>query len=259
MLPITSLRVFIRASHIESSAMGSNKKEPLDISDIGASLSAAATTAVSAGDRAGLVNALKNVNCVNGGRCVLLPSRAPRPEFGSSLPVIVATQSVCSITTSSDSNGDGGISAKIGESRRLISNLDGQQETQLGELESKSGIGMELDSRLYLHTVTETKLLVDTSGGEKLHINRHDIIKKIIDINGKVIEEIKEGIGDPQSDDECCNSCEEVREAYRRKGCGMTNPDLIDQCKREGFPQKIKDKEGEGCNIYGPLEVNKVA
>ncbi|KAI3675853.1 hypothetical protein L1987_85449 [Smallanthus sonchifolius] len=167
---------------------------------------------------------------------------------------------------------------------------------------------------LYLHTVTETKLVVDTSRGEKLHINfditfpavsctllsldamdisgeqhldiRHDIIKKRIDFNGKVIEEKKEGIGGPQierplqrhggrlehnetycgscfgaeaSDDECCNSCEEVREAYRRKGWGMTNPDLIDQCKREGFAQKIKDEEGEGCNIYGSLEVNKVA
>ncbi|XP_071725662.1 uncharacterized protein [Rutidosis leptorrhynchoides] len=167
---------------------------------------------------------------------------------------------------------------------------------------------------LYLHTVTESKLVVDTSRGEKLHINfditfpsvsctllsldamdisgeqhldiRHDIIKKRIDHNGNVIEERKEGIGGPQidkplqrhggrlehnetycgscfgaeaTDDECCNSCEEVREAYRRKGWGLTNPDLIDQCKREGFAQRIKDEEGEGCNIYGSLEVNKVA
>ncbi|KAI3789062.1 hypothetical protein L2E82_01849 [Cichorium intybus] len=28
---------------------------------------------------------------------------------------------------------------------------------------------------------------------------------------------------------------------------------------REGFAQKIKDEEGEGCNIYGSSEVNKVA
>ena len=32
-----------------------------------------------------------------------------------------------------------------------------------------------------------------------------------------------------QSDEDCCNSCEEVREAYRRKGWALTNPDLIDQ------------------------------
>ncbi|RVW65405.1 Endoplasmic reticulum-Golgi intermediate compartment protein 3 [Vitis vinifera] len=34
---------------------------------------------------------------------------------------------------------------------------------------------------------------------------------------------------------------------------------FISMCKREGFLQRIKDEEGEGCNIYGFLEVNKVA
>jgi hypothetical protein len=62
-----------------------------------------------------------------------------------------------------------------------------------------------------------------------------------------------------QEEHDCCNSCEDVREAYRKKGWGVTNPDLIDQCKREGFLQRVKDEEGEGCNIYGFLEVNKVA
>ncbi|KAJ6307122.1 hypothetical protein OIU78_022245, partial [Salix suchowensis] len=65
--------------------------------------------------------------------------------------------------------------------------------------------------------------------------------------------------GAEASDEDCCNSCEDVREAYRKKGWAVTNPDLMDQCKREGFLQKIKDEEGEGCNIYGFLEVNKVA
>ncbi|PHT64166.1 hypothetical protein T459_32039 [Capsicum annuum] len=88
---------------------------------------------------------------------------------------------------------------------------------------------------------------------------RHDIFKKRIDSHGAVIEVRQDGIGAPKADDQCCNSCEEVREAYRKRGWGMTNPDLIDQCKREGFVQKIKDEEGEGCNIHGSLEVNKVA
>jgi len=34
---------------------------------------------------------------------------------------------------------------------------------------------------------------------------------------------------------------------------------FVIQCKREGFLQRVKDEEGEGCNIYGFLEVNKVA
>jgi hypothetical protein len=32
-----------------------------------------------------------------------------------------------------------------------------------------------------------------------------------------------------QSDEDCCNSCEEVREAYQKKGWAVTNPDLMDQ------------------------------
>lgn len=32
-----------------------------------------------------------------------------------------------------------------------------------------------------------------------------------------------------QSDDRCCNTCDEVREAYRNKGWAITNMDLIDQ------------------------------
>ncbi|KAL3620924.1 hypothetical protein CASFOL_035836 [Castilleja foliolosa] len=168
--------------------------------------------------------------------------------------------------------------------------------------------------RLYLHTVTESKLVVDTSRGGALRIYfdvtfpaipctllsvdtmdisgerhldiRHDIFKKRIDSHANVIEVRQDGIGAPKierplqkhggrlehnetycgscfgaesSDEECCNSCEEVREAYRKKGWGLTNTDLIDQCKREGFVQKVKEEEGEGCNIHGSLEVNKVA
>jgi len=32
-----------------------------------------------------------------------------------------------------------------------------------------------------------------------------------------------------QADDDCCNTCEEVREAYGKKGWGLSNPELIDQ------------------------------
>ncbi|KAJ1411368.1 Endoplasmic reticulum vesicle transporter, C-terminal [Sesbania bispinosa] len=141
--------------------------------------------------------------------------------------------------------------------------------------------------RLYLHAVTETKLIVDTSRGETLRINfdvtfpalpcsilsldamdisgeQHlDVIEKPLQRHGGRLEHNEtycgSCYGSESSDDECCNSCEEVREAYRKKGWALSNPDLIDQCKREGFLQRIKDEEGEGCNVYGFLEVNKVA
>ncbi|CAO2815528.1 unnamed protein product [Amaranthus hypochondriacus] len=166
----------------------------------------------------------------------------------------------------------------------------------------------------YLHTVTETTLVVDTSRGGTLRINfdvtfpevpctvlsidaedisgerhfdiRHDIVKTRVDAIGNTIEARQDSIGAPKikkplqkhggrldhnetycgscygaesSDDHCCNSCEEVREAYKKKGWALTNVDLIDQCEREGFFQKIHEEKGEGCNIKGFLEVNKVA
>ncbi|GJN02729.1 hypothetical protein PR202_ga20110 [Eleusine coracana subsp. coracana] len=142
-------------------------------------------------------------------------------------------------------------------------------------------------SGLYLHAVTETTLRVDTSRGEQLRINfdvtfpalqcsiisldamdisglehldvKHDIFKQRIDAHGNVIATRQDAVGGMKSDGQCCNTCEDVREAYRKKGWGVSNPDLLDQCKREGFLQSIKDEEGEGCNIYGFIEVNKVA
>ncbi|KAL9258531.1 Endoplasmic reticulum-Golgi intermediate compartment protein 3-like protein [Drosera capensis] len=125
---------------------------------------------------------------------------------------------------------------------------------------------------------------MDISGEQHLDV-RHDIIKKRIDSHGNVIEARQDGIGAPKierplqkhggrlehnetycgscygaeaADDDCCNSCEDVREAYRKKGWALSNPDFIDQCKREGFLERIKEEEGEGCNVYGFLEVNKI-
>ncbi|CAN1236309.1 Endoplasmic reticulum-Golgi intermediate compartment protein 3 [Linum grandiflorum] len=176
--------------------------------------------------------------------------------------------------------------------------------------------------RLYLHTVTETKLVVDTSRGETLRINvtyffkkrtfsyselfdvsfpalpcsilsidamdisgeqhldvKHDIIKKRLDSHGNVIEARPDGIGAPkiekplqkhggrldhnetycgscfgaeESDDHCCNSCEDVREAYRKKGWALSNPDLIDQVSHhinslsfgESFPGVVNPLDG---------------
>jgi hypothetical protein len=59
-------------------------------------------------------------------------------------------------------------------------------------------------------------------------------------------------------EDGCCNTCQEVREAYVKMGWGMVNPTEIDQCIREGFMDRVKKESNEGCNIHGHLLVNKV-
>ena len=56
----------------------------------------------------------------------------------------------------------------------------------------------------------------------------------------------------------CCNSCEDVRNAYKGKGWNF-NPAVLQQCIDEGKQELIAAKSGEGCNIFGTLEVNKVS
>ena len=66
----------------------------------------------------------------------------------------------------------------------------------------------------------------------------------------------------------CCTVCRlgrkrdgvnlQVRSAYRRRGWGFTDPQQISQCAKEGFVEKLKAQEGEGCHMWGTLAVNKV-
>jgi len=57
----------------------------------------------------------------------------------------------------------------------------------------------------------------------------------------------------------CCNTCEQVQEAYRKKGWAFVNADSIEQCAREGWSEKMASMSGEACQVYGYLLVNKVA
>lgn len=56
----------------------------------------------------------------------------------------------------------------------------------------------------------------------------------------------------------CCNTCDEVRQAYVRRGWSFSDPDHIDQCLQEHWTEKIKEQNEEGCNIAGKIHVNKV-
>ena len=58
--------------------------------------------------------------------------------------------------------------------------------------------------------------------------------------------------------DRCCNTCDDVRDAYRNKGWAFSSANEVDQCKREGYSNKLQQISTEGCRIYGKLQVNKV-
>jgi hypothetical protein len=59
---------------------------------------------------------------------------------------------------------------------------------------------------------------------------------------------------------QCCNTCDDVRNAYKRKGWQF-DPQTVEQCTREGFggDATAQVAANEGCNIYGHLEMPKVA
>jgi len=114
---------------------------------------------------------------------------------------------------------------------------------------------------------------MDISGEHQLDVS-HNVYKKRLSPEGTplleappmkdvVIKEVKpdeEYCGSCYGSklEGCCNTCESVREAYMKKGWGF-NAEGVEQCIREGFTKNLMEQQGEGCEVYGYLEVNKVA
>ncbi|CAO3685578.1 unnamed protein product [Umbelopsis vinacea] len=128
-------------------------------------------------------------------------------------------------------------------------------------------------------------LSVDIMDDSGQHVSgyTHDVYKVRLDLNGNHIESEKtEKLGDDShgadlalqqdepghcgscygatspNENGCCNTCEEVREAYIKAGWGFSDPSLYEQCVKEGWRDKFETQSNEGCNINGKLLVNKV-
>ncbi|GAA5908587.1 retrograde cargo receptor ERV46 [Sporobolomyces salmoneus] len=125
--------------------------------------------------------------------------------------------------------------------------------------------------------------IMDISGEHQNDVN-HDLLKTRISQEGKTIMAASKGKeltgdaeriarqkqegycgtcygGTPPTEGPnpgCCNSCDDVRESYVRRGWSFVNPDSIEQCVAEGWSTKIKEQSSEGCNLAGRVHVNKV-
>ena len=57
----------------------------------------------------------------------------------------------------------------------------------------------------------------------------------------------------------CCNSCDDLKEAYKLKGWSVANlENTADQCKAEHASAAAQAQQGEGCRVAGTLSLNKV-
>ncbi|CAK7565200.1 MAG: ER-derived vesicles protein erv46 [Sporothrix epigloea] len=56
----------------------------------------------------------------------------------------------------------------------------------------------------------------------------------------------------------CCNTCDEVREAYAASSWAFGRGENVEQCLREHFAERLDEQRHEGCRIEGGLRVNKV-
>lgn len=118
--------------------------------------------------------------------------------------------------------------------------------------------------------------ILDASG-EIQEMVEHGLVKTRLDENGKAISSTQinfereqsqvaakpEGYcgscyGAEESEDQCCNSCEEIRKAYAKKGWAFHDGGHMDQCEEEHYNLNIENNKQEGCNIAGHVSVNKV-
>lgn len=56
----------------------------------------------------------------------------------------------------------------------------------------------------------------------------------------------------------CCNTCEEVREAYASVSWAFGKGEGVEQCEREHYGERLDEQRKEGCRIEGGIRVNKV-
>eukprot|EP01006_Ploeotia_vitrea_P031874 TRINITY_DN64161_c0_g2_i1.p1 TRINITY_DN64161_c0_g2~~TRINITY_DN64161_c0_g2_i1.p1 ORF type:complete len:393 (+),score=38.73 TRINITY_DN64161_c0_g2_i1:78-1256(+) len=87
------------------------------------------------------------------------------------------------------------------------------------------------------------------------------------------VEKVKEALTNPKAKEkdycggcygaeeypgQCCNTCDEVMEAYRKKGWGFNVHTTVEQCVREKMERQIRASAKEGCMVHGSVHVNKV-
>eukprot|EP01083_Nonionella_stella_P011574 32839_1 len=119
--------------------------------------------------------------------------------------------------------------------------------------------------------------VMDSSGDYSKDVT-HNVIMRRMDKDGKLSEQSKAVLandvasepdsteeadycgscyGAEDSEGQCCNTCEEVTLAYHKRGWTLMND--VKQCQKQLKKDRDLLAKGEGCNVNGYFEVQKVA
>ncbi|KAK8852906.1 Endoplasmic reticulum-Golgi intermediate compartment protein 3 [Tritrichomonas musculus] len=55
----------------------------------------------------------------------------------------------------------------------------------------------------------------------------------------------------------CCNTCYDVRKAFKKKNKPPPPIASIEQCTKDGYLEKLKEMKDESCRVYGSLQVHQ--
>ncbi|AMD20548.1 HDL196Cp [Eremothecium sinecaudum] len=56
----------------------------------------------------------------------------------------------------------------------------------------------------------------------------------------------------------CCQTCDDVRQAYAAKGWAFFDGNNVEQCEREGYVERLQRELHEGCRIRGKAQLNRI-
>ncbi|KAH8431759.1 retrograde cargo receptor ERV46 [Aspergillus melleus] len=111
-----------------------------------------------------------------------------------------------------------------------------------------------------VHGVNKVRLSSQADGGKVLDIQAlelHSEQEKAKHLDPNYCGDCG-GVPQDANDKHCCNTCEEVREAYAQHQWAFGKGENIEQCEREGYAQRIEAQRREGCRLEGVVRVNKV-
>jgi hypothetical protein len=147
----------------------------------------------------------------------------------------------------------------------FIDSVDPAGQTQSLHLDREHHIWkhrfrMSPDGRRHLLIGTKEKLEMGST--MLLEMDLEDVLDNKLSkagVEGEEGEEEEEACGScfgAGEEGECCNTCEDIRRAYKRRGWVLREISEIKQCKKEAMAETQTDQEGEGCNVHGKVALS---